>query len=282
MTVNVDWLAVKFPLLSEILPLSEGGQKIVFSCKHKDYGDCVLKLIKPGSEVRNQREIIAEGRNIPNVPPIFEIGELESPVGEYSFILEKQIIGRLLSDILAERVLTKDEVLKLAYDLLVSIKDCESKHLVHRDIKPKNIIIDFDGNANLLDFGIVRILDLESLTPTDSLLGPHSAGYSAPEQFRNDKINIDSRADLFSIGITLYEATFGENPFIKDSGSKTEILLKVERNPLPFKKIDWDPNGLFIDFINCLTQKFPHQRPKNCIEALEWFVDVKNKLGGEI
>ena len=79
------------------------------------------------------------------------------------------------------------------------IKQLEACKIVHRDIKPENIIVTSAGKIFFLDFGIARILGLPTLTKTEAIVGPHTPGYAAPEQFNDLKSDIDSRADLFSI-----------------------------------------------------------------------------------
>jgi len=282
MALDLEWLVSQFPKLSHIELLGEGGQKWVFSSVHESHKRTVLKLVKPGSETLLDRELEAVRRVGEHgyVPKIYEVGLVDSPLGQLIWILEEFIDGIVLSEILKHRVLGKQEELKLASDLLHSASESESRNIVHRDIKPGNIKIDADGKAWLLDFGIARILDMESKTRTDALVGPHSPGYSAPEQFRYQKRAINGRSDLFAIGVTLYEAASGVNPFIVGAQSDLEILHRVEHQRLRPLSLDWDPDGVFSGFISTLTQKYHTQRPRNCHEAQEWLEEIREKLGG--
>ena len=283
MGAEIEWLDASFPTLSKIVPMQQGGQKWVYSCEHIQYGACVLKLIKPGASQRIDREIEAVERLQPlsssNVPQIYDSGTVESQIGPLIFLLEQRVDGIDLSEMLKRDLLSREQVLKLALDLVSAAADAERVHVVHRDIKPKNIKIDATGRAWLLDFGIARILDLESRTRTDAVVGPHSPGYSAPEQFKYRKSEIDGRSDLFAIGVVLYESATGTNPFLEGARDAEEVLHRVEQDPLPRLELEWDNERLFADFVSQLTQKYPYQRVPSCTEALAWLCGVIDQLG---
>jgi serine/threonine-protein kinase len=284
MTRLQDWLSEQFSDLCEIREIGQGGQKKVLCCEHPDYGTCVLKLIRPSAATYLDREIEAVARltelESENVPIIYKVGRVDFPLGPRLYLVEQYIAGDDLSDVLAQGPLDKEQVLSLAVDLVTAAADAESVQVVHRDIKPGNIRIDGDGRAWLLDFGIARVLDLDSRTPSSALVGPHSPGYSAPEQFRYRKHDIDGRSDLFAIGVVIYECVTGANPFLTGASDKAEVLMRVEKRPLPRLSAYWDSSGALADFVSSLTQKHPHQRPRSCEEALEWLREVVTELAG--
>jgi serine/threonine-protein kinase len=152
----------------------------------------------------------------------------------------------------------------------------EEKNIVHRDIKPENIIVSVDGKVYFLDFGIARILGVPSLTKTEALVGPHTPGYAAPEQFNNLKSDIDSRADLFSIGVVTYECLSGKNPFSEGATSHLDILQRTETiTPVSFK-IPGDTQQQFMGLLSSLMGKFPSRRPKDATQALNWLSAAKS------
>jgi len=284
MSVDIQWLRDNFTELSLITPLAPGGQKWVFQCQHPEFGPSVLKLIKPGASRYLDRELEAVARlgqiTSENVPEIHKHGTIFSRVGDLIWLLEKYVDGIDLHQLLRNGPLGREQLLRLASDLVSTSKDAESVNVVHRDIKPMNIKIDSGGNAWLLDFGIARILDLESKTKTDSPVGPHSPGYGAPEQFRYQKRDIDGRSDLFAIGVVLHESVKGMNFFIEGARDRNEILRRVENEYLPDLDLDWDAEGLLNEFITALTQKYPYQRPLTCAEAADWLMEITHQLGG--
>lgn len=270
--LDVRWIRESFPQLSDIEMLATGGQKWVLRCRHPQNDWCVLKLLQPGRSERLDREFEAIHR-LNNVPRVYDVGYLPSSIGDLVWFLEEYVDGISLSERITHGPLGKSEILRLAHDLLLAAAGAEAENVVHRDIKPDNIKIDRTGRAWLLDYGIARILDLESLTRTDATTGPHTPGYSAPEQFNYKKRSIDGRTDLFAIGIVLYECAIGSNPFLVGARDRLEVLRRVENMQLPRLKLDWDQDGRFADFISALTQKYPHQRPISCFDALEWFLE---------
>ncbi len=278
MTVSIEWLKQNFPDLLQIQSIEGGGQKWVFKCQHPDLGSCVLKLIKPGASRYLDRELEAVSRlsafKSANVPQIYEYAEISSQVGNLIWLLEEYVDGIELSDMLSKGPLNQTQLIRLASDLVSIAKNAESVNVVHRDIKPKNIKIDSDGNVWLLDFGIARILDLDSKTRTEAPMGPHTPGYSAPEQFRYQKRQIGGRSDLFAIGVVLHEGAIGKNLFIEGARDRIEILRRVENDHLPKLKLEWDIKGEFGDFVSTITNKFPYQRPSNCQEAFDWFNEI--------
>lgn len=280
MKVDVGWLDQQFPNLSRIEPLDTGGQKWVFRCVDSVRGPCVLKMMKPGAIDYLDREFEAVRRlSSDHVPQIYKIGSLDSQVGQLIWFIEQYVDGNVLSSLLAFGPLDKDLILSLGLDLLSAARDAESVKVVHRDIKPDNVIVDPTGKAWLLDFGIARILDLASKTRTDAVVGPHTPGYSAPEQFRYQKHQITGRSDLFAIGVVLFECATGVNPFLSGARDRLEVLNRVEQMPLPRLDLDWDVDKQFADIVQVLTQKFVFQRPSSCEEAFTWMSEIAYNLG---
>jgi len=116
---------------------------------------------------------------------------------------------------------------------------------------------------------------MPSLTKTDALIGPHTPGYAAPEQFNNLKKDIDSRADLFSIGVVTYECLSGFNPFSEGAISHFDILQRTETvTPLSFQ-IYGDTQQQFMGLLSSLMGKYPSRRPQNANQALNWLNGAK-------
>lgn len=281
--MDVDWIASQFPSLSGLTLLARGGQKVVFSATHPYNGEVVLKLLlRASGEERLEREVLAgELIDCPRVPQIFETSSLQTPFGPYIWLREQRVTGITLRAYLKQSSFDKATLLALGTQLLEALEAAEAKRIVHRDIKPDNIMIDENGDFWLLDFGLSRHLDLESLTATQHLYGVGTWGYSAPEQMKNRKREIDSRADLFALGVLLYECATGRNPFIEDARDALEVLRRIESEPLPLVCVSYDQNGALRDFISALTQKYPSQRPDSIADALAWFNDVKSELTGQ-
>ncbi|MGQ9618941.1 MAG: protein kinase domain-containing protein [Candidatus Aminicenantia bacterium] len=163
-----------------------------------------------------------------NIVPIYDIGIVEGIV----FLIMKFIEGETLSKIIRrEGKLSEKRAVKIMSELLDAIGYIHKKGIIHRDIKPQNIMIDKNDRTILADFGIARTLESTSFTKSGAILG--TAYYLSPEQAKG--LPIDHRVDIYSAGVTLYEIVTGELPF------KGENILMVlyqhvnEPPPLPSK-----------------------------------------------
>ncbi len=274
--MDIKWIEDQFPDLENLQPLARGGQKQVFSADHEQEGHVVLKLLLNESGVdRLEREILAcQLIECKRVPKIFNTGKLNTPIGECTWVCEQRIHGTTLREHLKRGPTDINGVIKLGKQVLEVLCDAENEHIVHRDIKPDNIMIDLDGNYWLLDFGLARHLDLESLTASAAYGGVGTLGYSAPEQMQNRKRDIDIRADLFALGVTMHEYGTGSNPFREGARDLLEIFNRVERMPFPALTIDGGAESGLLDFISALTQKHLTQRPRTAREAMDWIVDI--------
>lgn len=279
--MDIAWIASQFPDLSGLTPLAKGGQKVVFAASHPTEGDVVLKLLlRASGEERLEREVLAgELISCPRVPEIFETASLDTPLGPCIWLREQRVDGTTVRTALNKGPFGKDALMELAGQLLEALVAAESKRIVHRDIKPENVMVDRSGGYWLLDFGLSRHLDLESLTATKHLYGVGTFGYSAPEQMKNRKRQIDSRSDLFALGVLLYECASGRNPFIEGARDALEVLRRVEKQALPPLRLGYDNGNALQGFVSALTQKYPSQRPSTVQEAAEWFADVRQEVG---
>ena len=263
-------------ILNNFSPIARGGQKAVFSAVHPIYGSIVVKLFFK-NDLRSQRELdISVNTDIDCVPKIYESGQVLYENVETLYVLEQKVDGEeLRKRIDRGEHFTLQEAVDFLEQGLVFIQQLEQRDIIHRDIKPENIIVSPNGKAFFLDFGIARILGVVSLTKTEAIVGPHTPGYAAPEQFNNLKKDIDSRADLFSIGVVTYECLSGSNPFSDGASSHLEILQRTETiSPVKFQ-IAGDTQSLFMGILSSLMGKYPSRRPKDASQALNWLSAAK-------
>lgn len=258
--------------------LKRGGQKMVFSAMSREWGQCVIKLYFAEKNPRSDREIEIE-KNIdsPMVPKIFDTGVVEYETVETMYVIEEKIEGTELRDILDDgKIFSLREAVHFLEQGLKFIAYIEKKGIVHRDIKPENIVMNTSGDIFFLDFGIARIIGANSLTKTDALLGPHTPGYAAPEQFNNLKKEIDSRTDLFSLGVVTYECLTGKNPFRENAENALEVLQKTETITPVSYSIEGDTQKQFMALLSSMMGKYPSRRPKTAEQALGWLDAAKS------
>lgn len=173
------------------------------------------------------------------------------------------------------------EAMDLTEQLLRVIVEMEKRQIVHRDIKPENIIRANDGRWCLIDFGIARALNKNSLTYTEAKMGPHTPGYGAPELFQYAKHDIDSRADLFSLGVVVFEAVTGKHPFIRgDEMDLNEVWYNTVTITPQSVVVEGDVDMQFMGLLQTFMQKHVTRRPETAQKAYEWFESVKSYIEG--
>lgn len=257
--------------------MARGGQKIVFDGVHNSYGETVIKLYFQLNDPRSLREIqIERDLNLSMVPKIYETGTIEYEGTETLYIIEQKVKGTELRKVLESgKRFSLEEAVTFLEQGSEFIACIENKGIVHRDIKPENIIRADDGRIFFLDFGIARILGADSLTRTGAMMGPHTPGYAAPEQFNNLKKEIDSRADIFSLGVVTYECITGKNPFREGSINALEVLQKTETiTPVQYS-IKGDTQSQFMALLGAMMGKYPSRRPRTAKQAIDWLKVAK-------
>lgn len=276
MQPDSDLLATFFPEVRDVVPIGSGGQKRVFAGVHPQDGAVVLKLISEHEEPeRVEREISAVRIiNSNRVPKIYECGSVSDAGRVVIWIREQKIEGRTLRAHIGKQRLDVDEAIRLSTDILGALAEAESHKIVHRDVKPDNIMVDPAGSYWLLDFGIARHLSLNSLTGTEQLFGLGTVGYAPPEQYRNMKAEIDARADLFALGVTLFEAVKGENPFRTGARDVPEVFRRIEKGTQPKLSLVGRHAREFPTFVQTLMQRRRDHRPSSAAEALKWVRDI--------
>lgn len=194
--------------------LKAGGQKVVYRVTHPTFGAVALKIgqySSPQGLERIKREVtLLKDIDSEYYPKNFDFQIVSS---DRFYILEEYIDSKPLTHYNADYK-TPKEVVELIIHLVLGLKLLWDRRVVHRDIKPDNVLITGNGKPKIIDLGIARLLDLESLTRTLAMRGPCTPVYAAPEQLLNRKTKIDFRADQFNLGIvTLQLLLKGDHPF---------------------------------------------------------------------
>ena len=145
-------LVAPFPELSNIQALGQGGQKLVFSAHHASEGDVVLKIIHPSQDPEGVRREILAVQQITTirVPRILAVGRVDTPIGSCIWIREQRIVGITLRERLQTGPLSVGELFRFGTQVLEALADAEKATIVHRDVKPENIMVDTNGDYWLL------------------------------------------------------------------------------------------------------------------------------------
>ena len=218
---------------------------------------------------RFQNEARASGvLNHPNIVTIYDAGERDG----IFYIAMEFIEGTTLHELLAEkRVLPTEEVLQLARQICRGLDYAHSNGIIHRDVKPANIMITANGTVKIMDFGIAK--SGGQVTNTGQVLG--TPNYMAPEQVKGRPL--DGRSDLFSLGVILYEMLTGEKPFVGQN--VTTIIYKiVNENPITPRDLDVTVHPGLSAIVTKALAKAPDDRYQTGADLVR---DLENyKLAG--
>lgn len=207
----------------------------------------------------------------PHVVKIYAVDEHEGR----PFLAMEFINGRSLQEELdALGSLPIDAILEIAQQTLIGLGAAHSRGLIHRDIKPGNILLEAENNrVKIADFGMARAMDDSRLTAEGCVAG--TPEYMAPEQSQGGEV--DSRADLFSLGSVIYAMCTGNSPFAADN-SLAVLRRVVDDNPTPISKIRTEVPAGLVEVINRLHEKDPKKRPQSAEEVLSLFENI-DQLG---
>lgn len=261
--------------ISNITYITSGGQKAVYKALDPNGQTIALKVLPPTDPERFAREVAAvQGLPSAHVPIIYSHGNLPDPYIGHHWFTESWINGESLRDKLQHGPLNDYEIIKLGVDMLTVLQVAEKHGIVHRDIKPDNIMFDHDTqNFRLVDFGIARHLEKTTLTAIGM---PCTFGYAPIEQLNALKDQIDTRSDLFALGVTMYECSEGVNPFIEGATNEAEVKNRVEKTPLPAIQRDFGVKKGLKDLILAMTRTQRAHRINNAADALDWMSDIAN------
>ncbi|MBE0647948.1 MAG: serine/threonine protein kinase [Bacteroidales bacterium] len=248
-----------------IKELPPGGQKRVFLAEHPSAGPVVIKRgpIKSFTSlerIKREVELLSE-LNSDFYPKQYHFN-IDVKTKEFE-IVEDYIEGNVLRERMKDFCNPK-EIFPLLNSLIQGLSIIWDKNIVHRDLKPENIIIRPSGIPCIIDLGIARFLDLESLTKTISPLGPCTPIYAAPEQLTNNKNLIDPRTDFFGLGIIALELYLGVHPFDPNHvGNDFSIVENIMQNIFIVEAGHIKVDDTIAEFASRTLQTQPYNRFRN-------------------
>ncbi|HOS94741.1 MAG TPA: protein kinase, partial [Armatimonadota bacterium] len=212
--------------------IGDGGAAVVYRARdHSLNRDVAVKVLR--DELAQDHEFVerfqreahaAAGLSHPNIASVFDIG-FEG--GRHYFVMELLTGGTLRERLARERKLSPEEALRIASQVAAALRHAHDSGIIHRDIKPQNILFTREGDVKVGDFGIARAMAASSVSQTGTIIG--SVRYLAPEQAGGD--GAVPQSDLYSLGIVLFEMLTGQVPF--DAETPVAIALKHVQDPVP-------------------------------------------------
>lgn len=264
--------------------LGAGGMGEVYLAEDARLGRQVaLKVLAPAlvadsqSRARFLREArLASALDHPNICTIYEADEAD---GRY-FISMQYVEGEALKQIIGGRPLSLENLLSIGLQVADALRAAHAQGIIHRDIKPNNIIITPRGQAKVLDFGLAKLLEPtginapDEVTHTGAVMG--SPSYMSPEQARGERV--DHRSDIFSFGVVLYEMATGQTPFKRKSQAETMNAI-INEPHTPVSEMNKDvPPGLSAVIDRALA-KDPGERYQSMEEMLRDLRQVVAQAG---
>ena len=250
-----------------------GGMGEVYLCDHPVLMTrCAVKVLRSSEKdpvfvERLLREArIAAALRMPDVVAVLDAGIDEAT--QAPFIVMEYVDGESLEEVLADGPLPESAVLGIARRVAAVLCAAEKLGIVHRDIKPANIMLTSSGDIKLADLGIAKagsVSSTDTIAGRDILLG--TPNYASPEQLRSSH-SVDIRADIYSLGATMYHMLTGVRPFAADTVFNT-IAGVLEKSVEPISSFKVEVSAPTRDLVARMMAKEPGQRPESAAELLK-------------
>ncbi len=276
-------LANRYELLGRV---GEGGMSVVYKAKDRLLNRFVaVKILKP-EFIGDQKFIDSfrrESQNAasmshPNIVNIYDVGR----EGNIHYIVMELIEGKALSDYIKDQgPMAYPKVIALSKQIAAALAFAHKNHIIHRDVKPHNVMITPNGTAKITDFGIAKAVNAATIVDnTDGIVG--SVHYFSPEQARGGYV--DEKSDIYSLGIVMYEMLTGQVPF--DGDNPVNIALQHINSEMvpPSQLVDGVPPALEHIIMKC-CDKYPVNRyasAEDLIEALNNLDFVSSVVGDSV
>jgi predicted Ser/Thr protein kinase len=285
-TVNLAWTtpaAIRLPILpgyDVIRELARGGMGVVYEARQVSLDRPVaVKIILHGglASEADRRRFLAEAAAAaklkhPNIVVIHEVGNYD---GQPFFSMEL-VAGETLSQLVRRQRPTPTQAARYARDVAAALQFAHEHGVLHRDVKPSNVLVDESGRVRVMDFGLAKQIDAhEQLTVTGQLLGTPS--YMAPEQVSGAAGEVGPTVDVYGLGALLYELLTGRPPFAGANQAETMLAVLTCEPPPPRRINPATPPALEMIALKCL-EKDPRRRYASTAEVA---ADLDRYLAGE-
>jgi serine/threonine protein kinase/tetratricopeptide (TPR) repeat protein len=265
--------------------LGQGGMGAVYKARDNELDRLVaLKIIRPELTTNpeilkrfKQELILARQVTHRNVIRIFDLGQADG----FKFITMEYLEGQDLRAVLRDNgKLPPEKAAKVILQICRALEAAHTEGVIHRDLKPQNIMLDANGRAYVMDFGIARSAHLPGMTQTGALVG--TPEYMSPEQAKGEKL--DERSDLFSLGAILYELLVGLSPYHSDTPLAT-LWKRIQEKAKPLTELDPTIPKPLSDIVAKALEIEPENRFSSASEFaqhLESWLGISPSLVGSI
>ena len=255
--------------------VGQGGMALVYKAIDRRTGHYVaVKILRPEFSQdreyfnRFQREAIAVSKmNHHNIVNLLDVGQQDN----MRYLVMEYVDGRTLKNVIQQKgALSANVTAQIALRILSALQHAHNKGIIHRDIKPQNILVHADGHIKVTDFGIARVVGANTISSKDSIMG--SAQYFSPEQAKGETVTFAS--DLYSVGVVMYEMLTGQPPYQGDN-SVAVAMQHIRGSYQPIHTLNPDVPAA----LEKVVEKAMSTRPENRYQtAVEMAQDIQRAM----
>jgi serine/threonine protein kinase len=267
--------------------LGEGGMGAVYEAEQESPQRTVaLKVIRAGyanSEMlrRFENETQALGRlQHPGIAQIYDAGTAETPFGRQPYFAMELVRGETLLRYCDEHKLNVPQRMELMAKICDAVQHAHQRGLIHRDLKPANILVDESGQPRVLDFGVARLTDSDAQATRQTDVGQiiGTLAYMSPEQVLGDPADIDTRSDVYTLGVILYELLAGKAPYEIGRQIHETVRTIREQEPSALRVIDRNFRG---DIETIVGKALEKDKTRRYGSAADLAADIRRHLHDE-
>jgi tetratricopeptide (TPR) repeat protein len=267
--------------------LGEGGMGAVYEAEQDfPHRSVALKVIRAGYASREmlrrfENETQALGRlQHPGIAQIYEAGTAETPFGREPYFAMELVHGQALLSYCGEHQLKVRQRLELMAKICDAVQHAHQRGLIHRDLKPANILVDQSGQPRILDFGVARLTDSDAQATRQTDIGQlvGTLAYMSPEQVLGDPAEIDTRSDVYALGVILYELLAGKGPYVLGRHLHEVVRTIREEEPTTLSSVNRAYRG---DIETIVGKALEKDKTRRYASAAELAVDIRCHLHDE-
>ena len=256
----------RYELLEEV---GQGGMALVYRAFDRRTGhDVAVKILRPEYNqdqeyfARFQREATAVSKmNHHNIVNLLDMGQQDG----MRYLVMEFVDGRTLKKVIEQKgPLSANVTAQIALRILSALQHAHNKGIIHRDIKPQNILVHADGHIKVTDFGIARVVGTNTISSKESIMG--SAQYFSPEQAKGQTVGFPS--DLYSVGVVMYEMLTGKPPFNGDN-QLAIAMQHIHSKPKPIHEIIPEVPAALEKVVEKAMEKRPEHRYQTAVEMAQ-------------